>query len=257
MKRYTKEDVEKGVKEGRSFKGEDLKGLDLSGIDLSGGDFEGAFFRYSDLSNTNLTNANLSKANLRHAILKNAILINTDLREADLTHADLSGVKWVNVRYEGAIMDKIKGVNMKKFFFSQKLLDDLFEKGKATYEKDMLLVFSSRGRELFKITPAFRIIGVEEGEDSLDLLGKVKTNNELTEMGLDVYMDTAIYKDEIAYKLEPGVLGEKVEEHQLAETDKETTQILIKKGQDKEKLKEQKADDLFKELGNYVSKLIE
>ncbi len=257
MKRYTKEEIEKNVRDGKSFKNSDLRGLDLSGIDLSGGDFEGANFRYSDLSKANFTGTVLKNANLRHAILREAILVNTDLRGADLTHADLTGAKWVHVKYQGAKMENTRGVSKKKFFFSQELLDQLFEKGKATYEKDLLLVVAENGRELFKITPAFRVIGVEEGNDKLNIMGKVRTENELNSLGLDIYMDTAIYKDEIAYKLEPGVLGVKVEEKELAEDDKEKTQILYKKEKNREKLKEQKSQDLFKELGSYISKLIE
>ncbi len=257
MKRYTKEEVERYVKEGKSFKNADLRGLDLSNIDLSGGDFEGANFRYSDLSKSNLTNAILRNANLRHAILKETILVNTDLRGADLTHADLTDARWVHVKYEGAKMENTRGVSKKKFFFSQQLLDSLFEKGKATYEGDLLLVISERGRELFKITPAFRIIGIDEGEDRLNLLGKVKTEEELKELELDVYMDTAIYKDETAYKLEAGVLGVRVEEKELKEDDREKTQVLYSREKDREKLKEQRSEDLFKQLGSYVSKLIE
>ena len=254
--KITKLEVEKGVKEKKSFKGADLKGLDLSGIDLSNGDFEEANFRYSDLSDTNLTGANLRNAKLRHVKLRNAILVNTDLRGADLTHADLTGIKWINVKYEGAAMNKIKGVSKDKFFFSQKLLDQLFEKGKATYEKDLLLINSSSGKELFKIAPAFRVVGVEEGEDKLSLLGRVKTEGELREIALDVYMDTALYKDEVAYKLEPGVLGIKVSETHLANEDKEKTQVLFKKEKEKDRLKEQSSEDLLKSLGSYLSDLI-
>ena len=257
MIKYTKEEVEKAVKEGKSFKDVDLKGLDLSGIDLSHGDFEGARFRYSDLSYVNFTGANLRGANLRHAKLRFAILIDTDLRGADLTHADLTGAKWINVKYEGAIMNKVRGVSRKKFFFSQKLLDNLFQEGRATYEKDILLVMVENRKELFKIKPAFRVIKIEDGEDKLDLLGKVKTEEEMVKMGLDLYMDTALYKDEVAYKLEPGVLGEVMEEEKMEEDDREKTQTLLEKSKDRDKLKEQKSEDLMKQLGNYISKLID
>jgi len=223
MINYTKNDIEKKIKNGESLEGADLKGLNFQGVDCRNGKFKGANLRYTNLSEANLTGADLTECNLRHATFTNSILIDTDVSNSDLTHADFSGAIVIRLNYKGAKMENIKGVSKKKFFFTQPLLDDLFEKGKASFEKDILTVKGTKN-ETFRMMPAYKVVDIEAGEDTKKLMGKVKTQKELEEIGLEIYMDTAILGDDVVYKLELGVIGIKIDSSKQSATVTETTE---------------------------------
>ena len=62
---YTREEIEKRVKEGQSCARLDLRGINFDGAYLSGGDFSYANFEGCSMRGVNLSNANLQGANLR------------------------------------------------------------------------------------------------------------------------------------------------------------------------------------------------
>ncbi len=76
---------------------------------------------------------------------------------------------------------------------------------KATLDSGRL-VLTELGRA-FQVVPAVRFVKVAGGEpDPNDLLNLVKTEEELVELGADLYMNSVIHGD-IAYDVQPGFVG--------------------------------------------------
>jgi hypothetical protein len=205
MDKITREEIIEKVKKGISLEGANLKGIDLRGAELKGGSFKDANFRYTDLREANLQGADLRGAKLRHVVLVGSNLSNADLRGADLTHADLRGANLAEARLENAMVKGAKGIS-EKVFFTQKTLDSLNEKNKISLEGNLLTILTEE-KPSFTIVPAYRFIRVESGgEDKLQVLGKVKTEEEAKQMDIDIYRDSAIFKDTV-YVVEPGFIG--------------------------------------------------
>ena len=134
---FTKTDVLRWIKEGKSleyadFSGFNLVGLVLPKLNLRGASLQNADLRYANLAGAiledvnlqganlasvnfrgaNLLNANLEdaaldnadllKADLRNACLRNATLTHTSLRGADISKADFSNADLRNVNFAGA-----------------------------------------------------------------------------------------------------------------------------------------------------------
>ncbi len=205
MDKLTREDIIDKVKEGVSLEGANLKGIDLRGAELKGANFKDANFRYTDLREANLEGANLQGAKLRHVVLVGSNLSNADLRGADLTHADLRGANLAEAKLENAQIKGAKGIS-EKVFFTQKTLDSLNEENKISLEGDLLTIMTNE-KPCFTIIPAYRFMHVESGdEDPLKVLGKVKTEEEAKQMDIDIYRDSAIFKETV-YVVEPGFIG--------------------------------------------------
>ena len=207
MKKLSREEVLDKVQRGEDLSGFDLRGLDLQKAELSGANLKGAHLRYANLSGSNLSKADLREANLRHALMLGVNLSEADLREADLTHADLSGSNLVNTKISEAKMEGSKGIS-NKVFFTQKVLDSLNDEDKIKIDGNRLAITGPDGLErAYEVVPAFRFLRQEtEGEDKFDLVGKVKTEKETKEMGVDAYHNSAIYND-IVYQIESGFIG--------------------------------------------------
>lgn len=205
MDKLTREEIIAKVKEGVSLEGANLKGIDLRGAELKGANFKDANFRYTDLREANLEGANLQGAKLRHVVLVGSNLSNADLRGADLTHADLRGANLAEAKLENAQIKGAKGIS-EKVFFTQKTLDSLNEENKISLEGDLLTIMTKE-KPCFTIIPAYRFMHVESGgEDPLKVLGKVKTEEEAKQMDIDIYRDSAIFKETV-YVVEPGFIG--------------------------------------------------
>ena len=207
MKKLSREEVLDKVQRGEDLSGFDLRGIDLQKAELPGANLKGAQLRYANLSGANLSQADLREANLRHALMVEVNLSEADLREADLTHADLSGSNLVNTKTSGAKMEGSKGIS-NKVFFTQKVLDSLNDEDKIKIDGNRLGIVGPDGQErAYEVVPAFRFLRLEmEGEDKFDLVGKVKTEKEVKEMGVDAYHNSAIYND-IVYQIESGFIG--------------------------------------------------
>lgn len=95
---------------------------------------------------------------------------------------------------------------MKKIFISQEVLDTLFAESKADLEGERLTIHS-KGNQVFKLTPAYKILHLAEGgADPSDMVGKIYTKNELERVSADIYMDSVII-NEVAYQAESGFIG--------------------------------------------------
>jgi hypothetical protein len=95
---------------------------------------------------------------------------------------------------------------MKKIFISQEVLDSLFADNKAELNGDCLVIHA-RSDQVYTITAAFKFVTVADGTpDANGLVGKIYTQEELTKIKADIYMDSAIVND-LAYTIEPGFVG--------------------------------------------------
>ncbi len=97
---------------------------------------------------------------------------------------------------------------MARLFISQDRLDEWSADNKATLASD-LLTLHELGR-VFLVEPAVRFLTVAGDEaDPNDLLNRVKTEEELAELGADIYM-TSVIHGETAYEVQPGFVGRAV-----------------------------------------------
>lgn len=81
------------------------------------------------------------------------------------------------------------------------------EAGKIKVEQGVLTMLAGANPS-FSLIPAYRIVRTtSESPDSIGLVGQVRTEQELKEIGAEVYMDSVIYKD-TAYQADPGFIAE-------------------------------------------------
>ncbi len=93
-----------------------------------------------------------------------------------------------------------------RLFFSQDIIQNWCDDEKVTFKDNILTIQAEKPRS-FQLTPAFRFIKVEGDEsDKLKLLGQIKTDPELEEMGADRYLNSCICED-VAYGMEPGYIA--------------------------------------------------
>lgn len=91
-------------------------------------------------------------------------------------------------------------------FIGQHTLGTWLEQDKVEFE-DNIMTIKADGRR-FKLVEAVRFIKVEgEEQDTAGLLGRVKTDQQLEQMGAERYRDSVIY-EEVAYKVQEGFIGE-------------------------------------------------
>jgi hypothetical protein len=91
-------------------------------------------------------------------------------------------------------------------FIAQQTLDAWVDQDKVEFDHNVMTI-KADGRS-FKMVEAVRFVKVEGGdEDTAGLLGRVKTNDQLKEMGAERYRDSVLHQD-IAYKVQEGFIGE-------------------------------------------------
>jgi len=97
---------------------------------------------------------------------------------------------------------------VKQFFFSQSVLDSMSDAGKIRVERGVLTMLAS-GNPSFDLMPAYRIVRtIDDGPDPANLVGQIRSERELREMGAEICMDSLIYR-EVAYQADPGFIAEK------------------------------------------------
>jgi hypothetical protein len=97
---------------------------------------------------------------------------------------------------------------MKRFFFSQSMLDSMADAGKIRVEKGVLTMLAG-GNPAFDLLPAYRFVRtIDNGPDPADLVGQIRSERELREMGAEVYMDSVIFRD-VAYQADPGFIADR------------------------------------------------
>ena len=91
-------------------------------------------------------------------------------------------------------------------FIAQQTLGAWVDQDKVEFDENVMTI-KADGRS-FKMVEAVRFVKVEGGEEDLPgLLGRVKTNDQLKEMGAERYRDSVLYQD-LAYKVQEGFIGE-------------------------------------------------
>ena len=91
------------------------------------------------------------------------------------------------------------------------MLDKLSTEGRIEIAGNRLTILSKE-RPGYIITPAAKFLAIESQDaDPHKLIGKIVPSKILKDKGVELYMDSAIYKDE-AYKVEQGFVGTLVEE---------------------------------------------
>lgn len=91
------------------------------------------------------------------------------------------------------------------------MLDKLSAENKIDLNGNRLTILSGE-KPGYNLVPAVKFIAIESGDkDPYNLIGKIVPSNILKGKGVEVYMDSAIYKDE-AYKVEQGFAGTLIEE---------------------------------------------
>ena len=91
-------------------------------------------------------------------------------------------------------------------FIAQTTLDTWMDQDKIAFDGDVMTIKADQRK--FKLIEAVRFVKVEGGDvDTNGLIGKVKTNGQLDELGAERYMDSVIYND-VAYKVQEGFIGE-------------------------------------------------
>ena len=205
--KLSREEVLGKISQGESLEEYDLRGIDLKNADLKGADFRKAKLRYADFSGSDLSGADFREANLRHAVMRDANLSGADLRGADLTHVNFIKCNLTNAKTDGAAMEDTKGLSH-KVFFTQKVLDALNDEDRIQIDGNFLTIIKPDGsKPKFEILPAYRFLRVEgPEEDDHGLVGKVKTQKEVKDMGVEICHTSAIYHD-VCYEIEEGFIG--------------------------------------------------
>lgn len=98
---------------------------------------------------------------------------------------------------------------MKRLFFSQSMLDSMIDAGKIKVDQNILTMLAG-DNPTFRLLPAYRFVKtIDNVPDPSRLIGRFRTEQDLKEMGAEVYMDSVIYK-EVAYQADPGFIAEQI-----------------------------------------------
>ena len=97
---------------------------------------------------------------------------------------------------------------MKRIFFSQSMLDSMVDAGKIKVDKSVLTMLTG-DNPTFELKQAYRLVRtIDDTTDPSGLVGQIRSEAELKELGAEIYMDSVIYKD-VAYQADPGYIAEK------------------------------------------------
>lgn len=96
--------------------------------------------------------------------------------------------------------------NMKKVFFSHKILDTLISEGRVSID-DTVLTLHAATKQVYLLEPAFRFLKTADGDpDPNALVGKIRFERDLKAMHAEIYLESIICRD-IAYEVESGFIG--------------------------------------------------
>lgn len=100
---------------------------------------------------------------------------------------------------------------MPRIFVAQTLVDSWLSAGRVSLEQDLLRVAGPPVVDLF-INPAVWFERIDGGDaDPHDVVGRVKTSQELAQMGADHYESSVVMGD-YAYTVRPGFIATVVDE---------------------------------------------
>jgi len=94
----------------------------------------------------------------------------------------------------------------KKIFIPQEKLEAWVSEGKMSFSDNVVTTLSGE-KASYKLIPAYKFLKLTSGsEDAPDLLGTVKTKDELRDFNPDIFLDSIIIGD-LAYEVETGYIG--------------------------------------------------
>src|SRR5271155_3640802 len=94
---------------------------------------------------------------------------------------------------------------MARLFVSQELLDEWAVEGKIELSGNLLKIQSED--RTFALTPGVRFLKLAAGGDGQQLVGKVKTEEQLASMGGELYMSSVLLGED-AYDVQGGFLAD-------------------------------------------------
>ena len=96
---------------------------------------------------------------------------------------------------------------MKRLYFSQSMLDSMVDAGKIKVDRSVLTMLAGN-KPAFELKQAYRFVKtIDDAVDPSGLVGQIRSEAELKELGAEIYMDSIIYRD-IAYQADPGYIAE-------------------------------------------------
>jgi len=88
------------------------------------------------------------------------------------------------------------------------MLDSMVDAGKIKVDKGVLTMLTG-DNPTFELKQAYRFVKtIDDTTDPSGLVGQIRSEAELKELGAEIYMDSIIYRD-IAYQADPGYIAEK------------------------------------------------
>jgi hypothetical protein len=98
---------------------------------------------------------------------------------------------------------------MKRLFFSQGMLDSMVDAGKIKVDRSVLTMLTG-DNPAFELKQAYRFVrAIDDTTDPNGLVGQIRSEAELKELGAEIYMDSIIYRN-VAYQADPGYIAEKL-----------------------------------------------
>ena len=95
---------------------------------------------------------------------------------------------------------------MTRLYISQERLDEWTVEEKLSFDGSSLTL--SETQQTFDVIPAVYFTGISGGDsDEHELIGTVRSEKELIDMGAEHYLTSVIYAD-LAYEVSQGFLGE-------------------------------------------------
>ncbi len=94
---------------------------------------------------------------------------------------------------------------MRRLFVSQELLDGWAEQGKIELSGSQLTILAEN--RSFELHPGAHFLSLAAGADGHRLVGKVKTESQIRELGAELYMNSVLLGED-AYDVQPGFVAE-------------------------------------------------
>ncbi|HUB05763.1 MAG TPA: hypothetical protein VMB50_02120 [Myxococcales bacterium] len=94
---------------------------------------------------------------------------------------------------------------MRRLFVSQELLDQWAGQGKIELSGNHLKILSEN--RTFQLRPGARFLSLAAGQDANKLVGKVKSDDQLQDLGGELYMNSVLVGED-AYDVQAGFLAE-------------------------------------------------
>ena len=94
-----------------------------------------------------------------------------------------------------------------KLFFSQDIIDAWCDDKKVTFQDNVLTIRSAKPSS-YRLKSAYRFLRVSgDDPDPHGLVGEIKSDKELAQMGAEPYLTSCLYRD-VAYDVEQGYVAE-------------------------------------------------